>query len=480
MKFSSSVVTCVALLTLPLVASTKVTAKGATTTKKAQSLRNLQRFPKGEPIDEETGDYYDEPAMDDDYYNDDLTSTVAPSYGNTNGVEACEEGYSLFELELTLDAYPFETYWHLQNSCSGNMILEGGNYAKEDAGKAISERFCIEDKQGMYFAIYDYSSEEGDGLCCDGLMPGNYSLSYAGETVFSGGEFGWMEETAVVDCTATAAPSPARTEYPTWAPVGGTSPPTPELVCPIGYDKVKECAQVTRAPWPTPSPTTAAPTGENGCPKGESLIELNLKLDDWAPETSWYGYAYTYEYMCFTYEDCNWRTGECYEEEYCYWGSNYDEYWNGYSYRKEQAGTEVNESTCIPHGYTFQFYINDNYGDGMCCDHGEGSYSISVDGEVQKTGGDFEWYDNFYLEIGDIVDPYDEEEYMYKERYRTENPTKGDVVGNLIGVDTNEEAPPAGLTEEQLQYMKPWAKPMPPPGVTNPDEKGRRLLTYKK
>ena len=473
MKFSSPVVTYVVLLMLPLVASTKVAVKEATSTKKAPSLRNLQRYP-------DRGDYYNdrEPAWDDD---DSTTATVAPS-GGSSGVEECEEGYSLFELELTLDAYPFETYWHLQNTCSGRMIVEGGTYTKEDAGKAISERFCIEDTQGLYFVIYDWSSEEGDGLCCDGLMPGNYSVSYAGETVISGGEFGYMEETSIVDCTATPAPSPNKTEYPTWAPEWpkGTPAPTPELVCPIGYDKVKECAQVTRAPRPTPSPTTAAPTGENGCPKGESLIELKLKLDDWAPETSWYGYAYTYEYMCYTYEDCNWRTGECYEEEYCYWGSHYDEYWSGYNYRKNQTGTEIYESKCIPHGYTFQFYINDNYGDGMCCEHGEGSYSISVDGEVQKTGGDFEWYENFYMDIGDIVEPYEDDEYMYPEYFRKDNPTKGDIVGNLDGMDTNEEAPPAGLTEEQLQYMKPWTKPQLPPGVTNPGEKGRRLLTYKK
>ena len=40
-------------------------------------------------------------------------------------------------------------------------------------------------------------------------------------------------------------------------------------------------------------------------------------------------------------------------------------------------------------GIQYQFTIFDSYGDGICCDWGNGSYSVSLDGEVVASGGDF-------------------------------------------------------------------------------------------
>ncbi len=37
----------------------------------------------------------------------------------------------------------------------------------------------------------------------------------------------------------------------------------------------------------------------------------------------------------------------------------------------------------------YDFTINDSYGDGICCDFGNGSYQVIVGGEVIKSGGDF-------------------------------------------------------------------------------------------
>jgi len=40
-------------------------------------------------------------------------------------------------------------------------------------------------------------------------------------------------------------------------------------------------------------------------------------------------------------------------------------------------------------GILYEFTLNDTYGDGICCSYGQGSYTISVDGEEVATGGDF-------------------------------------------------------------------------------------------
>ena len=41
-------------------------------------------------------------------------------------------------------------------------------------------------------------------------------------------------------------------------------------------------------------------------------------------------------------------------------------------------------------GIQYQFTIFDSFGDGICCAFGEGSYSVSLDGEVVLSGGDFD------------------------------------------------------------------------------------------
>ena len=49
-----------------------------------------------------------------------------------------------------------------------------------------------------------------------------------------------------------------------------------------------------------------------------------------------------------------------------------------------------NEEWCLNPAACYTFTIFDAYSDGICCDFGEGSYTIStVDGEVLATGGDF-------------------------------------------------------------------------------------------
>ena len=56
-----------------------------------------------------------------------------------------------------------------------------------------------------------------------------------------------------------------------------------------------------------------------------------------------------------------------------------------------KAHWQYEESFCIPRTGTFTFKIIDGYSDGMCCDNGDGSYEIYVDGNLKKAGGIFGW-----------------------------------------------------------------------------------------
>ena len=47
------------------------------------------------------------------------------------------------------------------------------------------------------------------------------------------------------------------------------------------------------------------------------------------------------------------------------------------------------DGNCADGGILYQFDISDQFGDGMCCSYGEGSYTILVDGAEVATGSDF-------------------------------------------------------------------------------------------
>jgi endonuclease I len=50
--------------------------------------------------------------------------------------------------------------------------------------------------------------------------------------------------------------------------------------------------------------------------------------------------------------------------------------------------TQIDESFCLVDG-SYSFTINDDYGDGICCSYGQGSYILSSSTEVFGSGGDF-------------------------------------------------------------------------------------------
>lgn len=96
------------------------------------------------------------------------------------------------------------------------------------------------------------------------------------------------------------------------------------------------------------------------CAAGETEIQFNLVPDNYGSEISW----------SFT------GLG------------NGTTYASGGPYTNNNT-TPINETICVPTGTQVVFSIQDSYGDGICCAEGNGSYTITVDGIVVKTGGSY-------------------------------------------------------------------------------------------
>ena len=88
-------------------------------------------------------------------------------------------------LSITFDDYPEETTWELVDQ-DGNILYSGGPYGGESSfGRAL----CLQD--GTY--IFTIKDAYGDGIA----PPGNYTLSYNGNTIASGDEFGSEDSTTI-------------------------------------------------------------------------------------------------------------------------------------------------------------------------------------------------------------------------------------------------------------------------------------------
>ena len=70
--------------------------------------------------------------------------------------------------------------------------------------------------------------------------------------------------------------------------------------------------------------------------------------------------------------------------------------WTRATQQSNQTTVEyISESICLERSSTYRFSITDSFGDGMCCDEGNGQYSFSVGGKTIKEGGDFAFAESF-------------------------------------------------------------------------------------
>jgi len=120
------------------------------------------------------------------------------------------------------------------------------------------------------------------------------------------------------------------------------------IVC-DDWGEVAEFCNNVRAP--TPAPANPEPCGGN-----ELSIEFNFKTDGWASETSW------------QVADANGGVVT-----------------SGNDYSNNEL---YNERVCLDPSKCYTFTLDDEYGDGFCCD-GEGDqfYEVLVNGEERASGG---------------------------------------------------------------------------------------------
>ncbi|MBD10751.1 MAG: hypothetical protein CMC68_08445 [Flavobacteriaceae bacterium] len=95
------------------------------------------------------------------------------------------------------------------------------------------------------------------------------------------------------------------------------------------------------------------------CPMNELILDITF--DNYAEETSWELYTDITTAPTLIAS-----------------GSGYD----------DLDDQSIQQRLCIDNG-DFGFVIYDAYGDGMCCSFGQGSYSLTVNGEVIHQGGSF-------------------------------------------------------------------------------------------
>jgi len=64
------------------------------------------------------------------------------------------------------------------------------------------------------------------------------------------------------------------------------------------------------------------------------------------------------------------------------------------------TGGSTGQTLCVPSGECMIFTIHDAYGDGICCNYGNGSYSVLLDGVVVGSGGQYTYSEHTIVGCG--------------------------------------------------------------------------------
>lgn len=106
------------------------------------------------------------------------------------------------------------------------------------------------------------------------------------------------------------------------------------------------------------------------CPTGETQVSVSITTDNYGEETSWS------------------LTGPGGTPVYASAGNLAD------------ATTIPAVTACVPDGAVIIFSIFDAYGDGICCQYGNGSYTVTAGGNTVASGGEFETEEITYFQTG--------------------------------------------------------------------------------
>ena len=346
------------------------------------------------------------------------TCTDGVQNGNETGVDCggscppCPCTGTEVTVSITLDNYPEETSWTITNA-GGSIVASGGTYGSQPDGSTVQITNCLAD--GCYdFNIFD---SYGDGICC-GYGNGSYTVTENGNVVASGGNFASSESTnfcvgggpaptcndgiqnqgeSGVDCGGPCPACPTcddgiQNQGETGVDCGGPcsacptcddgiqnqgetgidcgGPCAPCATCDDGVQNGNETGVDCGGSCP------ACPTcddgiqnqGETGvdcggpcapCPCNGTDVTVSITFDNYPEETSW------------TITNAG--------------GSVVA---SGGTYGSQPDGSTVQITNCLADG-CYDFNIFDSYGDGICCSYGNGSYTVTENGNVVASGGAF-------------------------------------------------------------------------------------------
>jgi len=243
------------------------------------------------------------------------------------------------KVKIKTDNWAQETSWEIIPEGSSSAVMSGGNYFQSNNVYTSTQDLSV---CSYTFKIHD---SYGDGVCCS-EGDGSYKVFVDDIKVLSGGQFG-DEDIKTFQVTGAPTVSPP-TNPPTLSPtIQPTSPPTNPPTFPPTKQPTEQ---------PTPAPTDAKLVCSSSTKK---QVTVEIVTDIYPAETSW---EITPEESPSTVV----MSGGNYETSLFTYTSNQD------------------LSVC-----TYIFQINDSYNDGMCCNYGNGSYKVIIDGAVVVSGAQF-------------------------------------------------------------------------------------------
>jgi len=362
--------------------------------------KNIEReVQKVKPADDD--DPAPPPPSDDGGNNDDDQAPPPTDDGNDDGDDVTSPtptNCGTVIVKIVTDDYPAETSFEVVN-LSGNGVMSGSGYTGQR--QEYVKTGCLP------YATYDLIMKDSynDGMCCS-YGNGSYELSVNGAVVKTGGQYGASETTRF---STSSGPSPTsapgclnvivtittddypeettfkvvnqngaefmsggpyagkRTEYAKASCLSSSNTYTfsifdaysDGICCSYGngsYKLAVDGALIKSGATYGASESTTFGASSPPTPTIDVLVKITT--DDYPGETS---FTVTNQGGAVSME--------------------------GGSYTGKQ--TTYTESKALSTSNQYTFNIFDSYNDGMCCNYGNGSYEVSVNGAVIKTGGQF-------------------------------------------------------------------------------------------
>ena len=205
---------------------------------------------------------------------------------------------------------------------------------KHDNDKRYNTRRCVEPGD------YRLTIFTGDDTCYEGYLKGGKEF---GKTCGSGEYYVTFGDNSQLPASdpvppPTPPPSPRPTPRPSPRP---TPPPTPQPVAPSPVEISGRMAD---------------------CANDERLFTMEIKLDKYGYETTWKAMD---------------KKGNVLMRNSRTYGAN--------DYEKKEI--------CLPEASGYVLQVDDEFGDGICCDSGKGGYTAFVDGVKIIEGGQHIWKD---------------------------------------------------------------------------------------